>query len=278
MRRRTAPIVTRAARPAFRSGRLPGFRVNLPAVFFTGCYVRLLELGQRLVIAHRGASGERPENTLSAFSRAVELGADAIELDVRLARDGTAMVIHDATLDRTTDERGPVRARDASELARLGLPTLAEVIEGFPATELLIELKEAAAQPEVARVIAEAGAEQRCVVAAAEAAPLVGFTGGTVAVCGARPDIATLRWRSALGLGMPRPGYRALSVPHRYRGIPVATRRFFRAAAAIGVPVHVWTVDDPSAARRLWAAGAAGIVTNDVAAMVAARAAVGRRS
>ena len=237
---------------------------------------RLLELGRPLVVAHRGASAERPENTLAAFERGLDLGADALELDVRLSRDGVAVVMHDATVDRTTRASGRVAAFSAADLARVGVPSLADVLAAFPAAELLIEIKEPAAGPAVRDAIAAAGAEARCVVAAAAAAALVGFRGGNIAVCGARPEIGALRWRSVVGLAAPRGRYRTLSVPVSYRGIPVATRTFFRTAAAAGVPVHVWTVDDPGQAQMLWAAGATGIVTNDVATMVAARESGGR--
>lgn len=232
---------------------------------------RLLELGRRLVIAHRGASVERPENTLPAFGRALALGADALELDVRLSRDGAAVVIHDATVDRTTGRTGAVAGFDASELARLGIPTLAQVLAAFPSAELLIEIKVAGAQAAVRAAIEAAHAEERCVVAAASPVALTEFRGGNVALCGARPDIAALRWRSVFGLGAGPRGYRMLSVPRSYRGIPVATRAFFQAAAAAGVPVHVWTVDDAATAQALWTAGAAGIVTNDPGAMIRAR-------
>lgn len=232
---------------------------------------RLLELGRRLVIAHRGASREQPENTLPAFERALAVGADALELDVRLSRDGTAVVIHDATVDRTTSRTGAVAAFDASELERLGIPTLAQVLAAFPAAELLIEIKAAGAQAAVRAAIQAAHAEQRCVVAAASPDALAQFRGGNVALCGARPDIAALRWRSVLGLGAGSRHYRMLSVPRSYRGIPVATRGFFKAAAASGLPVHVWTVDDPATARALWRAGATGIVTNDPARLLRAR-------
>jgi glycerophosphoryl diester phosphodiesterase len=63
----------------------------------------LLDLSSRPIIAHRGASGSAPENTIAAFERAVRQGADAIELDVRLTADGVPVVLHDATLDRTTE-------------------------------------------------------------------------------------------------------------------------------------------------------------------------------
>jgi glycerophosphoryl diester phosphodiesterase len=99
------------------------------------------ENGQPLVIAHRGASAERPENTLSAFERAAELGAPWVELDVQLTRDDQLVVIHDSTLDRTTDGHGGVRDHTLAELERLDagrwfapacagerIPTLAAVL------------------------------------------------------------------------------------------------------------------------------------------------------
>ena len=76
----------------------------------------LLDPEARLVIAHRGSSSEAPENTLHAFEAAVRCGADAVELDVRLTADGAPVVIHDATLDRTTDRTGPVAALNLAGL------------------------------------------------------------------------------------------------------------------------------------------------------------------
>jgi glycerophosphoryl diester phosphodiesterase len=81
------------------------------------------------VIAHRGASGEEQENTLPAFERAVEVGADYVEFDVQAASDGGLVVFHDLRLDRLTEERGPLRTRPLAALSELGIPTLAEVLE-----------------------------------------------------------------------------------------------------------------------------------------------------
>src|SRR5207244_43725 len=78
-----------------------------------------LSLSHVTAIAHRGGSKLRPENTLVAFDHAVSLGVDAIECDVHLSRDRELVVIHDPTLDRTTDARGPVSAMSAAELARV---------------------------------------------------------------------------------------------------------------------------------------------------------------
>jgi glycerophosphoryl diester phosphodiesterase len=81
------------------------------------------------VIAHRGASADEKENTLPAFERAIEVGADFVEFDVQASSDGGLVVFHDLTLDRLTLARGPLRARRLAELRELGIPTLEEVLE-----------------------------------------------------------------------------------------------------------------------------------------------------
>lgn len=81
------------------------------------------------VIAHRGASSEEKENTLPAFERAIELGADYVEFDVQASSDGGLVVFHDLRLDRLTPVSGPLRARPLAELRELGIPTLEEVLE-----------------------------------------------------------------------------------------------------------------------------------------------------
>lgn len=105
-----------------------------------------------LAIGHRGAAGRRPENTMPSFEKALELGADALEFDVTLSLDGVPVVIHDDTLDRTTDGRGAVEAVPFDDLRRLDagswkgvsahIPTLAEVLDAFaPRTLLNLEMK-----------------------------------------------------------------------------------------------------------------------------------------
>ena len=81
------------------------------------------------VIAHRGASVEEKENTLPAFERAIELGADYVELDVQASSDGGLVVFHDLRLDRLTPARGTLRTRPLAELRALEIPTLEEVLE-----------------------------------------------------------------------------------------------------------------------------------------------------
>lgn len=105
------------------------------------------------VIGHRGASAEAPENTMAAFERALQLGADGIEFDVQLSSDGTAVVIHDAMLDRTTDGSGPVFQHDldtlrgfdaggkfSPEFIKEQIPTLEEVLR-LPAAIFELEIK-----------------------------------------------------------------------------------------------------------------------------------------
>jgi glycerophosphoryl diester phosphodiesterase len=252
----------------------------------------LLDLSARPVIAHRGASAYAPENTLAAFELAVTQGADALELDVRLTRDGAPVVMHDETLDRTTNLPGLVRARTLAELrqadagfrftpdrgattpyrgAGLQLPTLAEVLWAFPAMPVMIEVKEPEVQDAVRRVLLEERACERCVVASEHVEALRVFQEEPFACGAAGAEISELYWSSLLRRRRPAPRYRALSVPLRYRGLPVPTRLFVAAVRRLGCPVHVWTVNDPATARRLWARGVAGIVTNVPDVVLAAR-------
>ena len=106
------------------------------------------------IMGHRGAPAEAPENTLRSFRRALELGVAAVELDVQLTRDGRLAVIHDETLDRTTNGRGPVKDFTLAELKKLdagqgeSIPTLEEVLELVRGrAHLVVELKQPDAVP-----------------------------------------------------------------------------------------------------------------------------------
>ena len=108
-----------------------------------------------LVYAHRGGSLLRPENTIVAFDHGLSLGADSLEFDVHLSRDGVVVVHHDRTLERTTNGRGPIAGMTADELSRLdagarfpgfagragGVPTLPDVLRRYPSARMIIELK-----------------------------------------------------------------------------------------------------------------------------------------
>lgn len=256
----------------------------------------LLDPDARVVIAHRGASAEAPENTLPAFETAVRHGADSIELDVRLTADGAPVVIHDDILDRTTDRTGPVAALTLAELravdagwsftpdggrthpfrgGEVRIPTLGEVLWAFPRLTVLVEIKEPAAQEAVRRVLLQEDAAERCVVASEYREALLAFDQPPFARGASGPEIWALYWAAMLRRRRPAAGYRLLSVPLRHRGVPVPTRGFIAAARASGCPVHVWTVDSPDTARRLWRRGVSGIVTNVPGTMVEARRSLG---
>src|SRR5438552_3106735 len=90
---------------------------------------------------HSGASAIADENTMVAFANRLSLGADGSELDVHLSSDGVVVVHHDATVDRTTTGRGSVASLTAGELARLNVPSLADVLKQFRDTRVVVELK-----------------------------------------------------------------------------------------------------------------------------------------
>jgi glycerophosphoryl diester phosphodiesterase len=242
----------------------------------------LLDLSARPVIAHRGASGEAPENTLPAFELAARQGADAFELDVRLTRDGVPVVLHDAALDRTTDRSALLATLTWQELGEVDagyrftpdwrsfpfrgrdvrVPRLVDVLRAFPEMPVLVELKEARAQEAVKQVLEQEKAVERCVLASEHHAALQLFREPPFATAASGAEIAALYravWLRRVPASVP---YRCLSVPLRYRGLPVPTRAFIAAARKLGCPVHVWTINEPAAARTLWDRGAAGVVTN----------------
>src|SRR5207302_6350972 len=105
------------------------------------------ERGRVWVVGHRGAMGYCPENTMASFERGLELGADWIELDVHLSRDGALIVIHDETLDRTTNGHGLVRDHSLSELKALDagdgqrIPTLDEVLDWARRANTVVDIE-----------------------------------------------------------------------------------------------------------------------------------------
>ncbi len=241
-----------------------------------------------LVIAHRGGAALWPENTLEGFHRAVALGVDALEMDLQITADGVPVVIHDPTVDRTTDGTGPVRDLTLAALERLDagyrwsddqgrtfpyrgrgftIPTLDEVLTALPGAHLVIEIKAGvtALAASVCRSIAAAGAQSRVLVASFESAALERFR----AAC---PDVATsasareaARFVTLTALPFvspPRPVALALQLPERWHGLPVLRPRVVRSAHALGLQVHAWTIDDPSDMRRLLDMGLDGIVTD----------------
>jgi glycerophosphoryl diester phosphodiesterase len=253
----------------------------------------LLAFDRRLVVGHRGAAAHAPENTMESFRLALAQGADALELDVHLSADGVPVVIHDADLRRTTERAGLVATLRADEIRQadagarftpdggrtfpwrgrgVRVPTLAEVLAELPGVPLLVELKTVAVQHAVRQVIEAHDAVARTIPASAHDAALDAFRRPPFRYGASAAEIARLYFGTLLGRAPREAGHALLSVPLRHRGVlPVPTPWFLRQARALGSPVHVWTVDDPRVARRLWARGVAGVVTNDPGGMVRAR-------
>lgn len=249
----------------------------------------LIDAGRRIVIAHRGGAGRAPENTLVALAGARALGAEAVEFDVRLSRDGEVVVIHDPTVDRTTSGTGRVSDMTAAALGRLdagarftgdagrsfpfrgrgiGVPRLDDALAALADMPLLIEIKEPEALRPTVALLERHGAMDRSVVASSHHAGVAPARGG-----GLRTGAST---RDAFGLllsvaGPAAVAFDALCIPPRHYGIPLPMRMLVVRARRAGAVTHVWTVNDVAEARRLWEIGVSGIITDVPDVMAAVR-------
>jgi glycerophosphoryl diester phosphodiesterase len=251
----------------------------------------LLDLDRRPVIAHRGGRARAPENTLEAMRLGVADGADGLEFDVRLSADGEVVVIHDPTVDRTTDGTGAVERMTLAELRSLDagfrftarradhatttearIPTLDEVLRTFPGVPLLIEIKTPLAASETRRLIEKHGAESRCLVDSFTSTALKVFRGSRIARGAGRSEIVRLFARSITGAPSPVPSdVSALSIPRKYYGLPLPVKYLAGIMRSALKPSHIWTVNHPGEARAMWELGASGIITDDVPLILAAR-------
>ena len=209
-------------------------------------------------IGHRGAAGLEPENTLRSFRRAAAEGAEAIELDLRLTRDGRLVVLHDATVDRTTDGSGPVAGMALDEIRQLDaglgerIPAFEEVLE---ATELPIhaELKAVEAAEPLAALIRERGLAERVtpISFAPEALRRVKLSLPDLPVglilSGGSPGLAEARSVGA-SLVSPQAAYLYAAMVESYR--------------RAGLRITTWTVNEPKEMRRVLRLGVDGIVTD----------------
>lgn len=227
----------------------------------------LLDPSLRPVIAHRGASGSCPENTILALDRALQDGADALEFDVRVSADGVPVVIHDPTVDRTTNGVGQVRALTVAQLERLDagqgepVPRLDAVMERFAEAVMLIEIKDPAASTAVLDLVRRHGAERRVLVGSFRWRALRPFARAEIPTTAARAGVAGAFLASRVGVVWPTRAA-AYAVPERRSVVQVVDERFVRAARTAGRPVHVWTVNHPDDARRLRNLGVSGIITD----------------
>jgi glycerophosphoryl diester phosphodiesterase len=241
--------------------------------------------GAPLLIAHRGGSGLAPENTLLAFRRALEWWrADVLETDVQPTRDGDAVVIHDANVDRTTDGGGPVCELTVRELAELDaghrftpdggatfpfrgkgvrISTLREVLEALPHARVNVEIKDARAQEPVWETVRALGAEQRVLIAAGDRKNRARFAAYPGPTSASSQEMYAFYALHKLRLGRRyRPAVDAWQMPDRHGGRQVLDPAWVREAHAMNVAVHVWTIDEIEDMRRLLSWGVDGLVSD----------------
>ena len=219
------------------------------------------------IYAHRGASRELPENTMRAFRRALELGADALETDVHVTHDGVIVVSHDPDGARIFGE--PARIADSSwaEVRAWGIPSLEEVVTTFSGVPINVDLKIDAAAQAVA-LLRKLGAEDQVTLASFQSSTLrkvraLGYRGPTGL---GRSEVARL-------LSLPAAAQRGpLAPPGRAAQLPLSLAKpwIIRRCHALGLRVDYWTVNEPALATSLVALGADGIMTDDPATIVPA--------
>lgn len=233
-----------------------------------------------LNIGHRGAPKLAPENTLASFERALAVGADGVELDVHLSRDGQAVVLHDRLLNRTTDGSGAVDHHTVEELRRLDagwhfgpefagerIPLLADVLDLMRGRgEVQVELKglTPGLHVEVVRLVEAVGMVDQVIVTSFLHALIRGVkeldpalrTGALLAPEGQIRSPGQLGYEEAVGLAVSARADTIL--PH----FSLACEELFALARNAGLTPGAWTVDDPLEIRRMYKLGAARITSN----------------
>lgn len=241
-----------------------------------------------LVIAHQGGDGLRPSNTLEAFRNATALGADVLDLDVHLSRDGHIVVIHDQTVDRTTDGAGTVRNLSLAELKRLdagfhwpyqgsdrpfraqgiSIPTLEEVFTAFPGMLYNIEIKQA--DPEViatalCTTLRAHRLQSRTLVSAFRDEPIAAFRRACpeVGTAATQNEVVPFFVLASLGAaGLYGATAQSLQVPETYGVLRLLWPGFVERAHQRGMTVYPWTINDASDMARILAMGVDGINTD----------------
>jgi glycerophosphoryl diester phosphodiesterase len=230
-----------------------------------------------LAIAHRGGSLDGVENSLAAFRRAVELGYRYLETDVHATRDGVLVAFHDDELDRVTDRSGQIadlrweEIRDARIGGREPIPLLSELLHALPDVRWSIDPKSDAAVEPLVRVLRDQASLERICIGSFDQRRLLRIRRALPAVAtSAGPwEVRTLFFaaRRALPRALVPRAAVCVQVPEAHEGRRIVDRRFVEAAHARGLPVHVWTVNEPVRMHWLLNLGVDGIVTDDLVAL-----------
>lgn len=241
-----------------------------------------------LVIAHQGGDGLRPGNTMPAFGHAAELGVDVLEMDLHATADGVLVIMHDETVDRTTDGTGLIREMSLADLRALDagydwsvdegatfpyrgqgvvVPTLEEILTTFPEYRLNIEIKQR--EPSIAasfcQMLRDYGATERVLVASFHPESIDEFREACpeVATSAVEDEIRQFYTMNLVFLSrFYAPQATAFQVPEYSGDTHVVTPRFVRGAGGRNVQVHVWTVNETADMERLIDLGVDGIITD----------------
>lgn len=233
-----------------------------------------------IAMAHRGGALFGPnvdrENSLHAFTEAVQLGYDYLETDVHVTADGTLIAFHDDRLDRVTDRGGMIAALRWEEVrrARIGghdaIPTLDELFEACPTHRFNIDIKAAGAIEPLARTINRHRAHDRVCVGSFGVDRIRAFRrlmGTQVATSLAGPGVAWTRFVPAVPRLLNDVGV-VLQIPVEWpiagRLVRLVTPALIQRAHAAGKPVHVWTIDDPAVMHELIDLGVDGLISDRI--------------
>jgi len=237
-----------------------------------------LEHDGPLAIAHRGGALDGRENSMAAFARAVELGYRYLETDVHVTADDVLVVFHDDRLDRVTDRIGEIGSLTWREVraARIGgtdpIPVFADVLGSWPDVRVNVDPKSDRAVGPLVRTIRAAGALDRvCIGSFSDRRLRRARAALGPRLCTSMGPGEVLRLRlAAWGLlpGSAVPSAPAcVQIPVRRGFVPLAERRLLSCAHELGLPVHVWTVNDPVQMQDLLELGVDGIVSDDILAL-----------
>jgi glycerophosphoryl diester phosphodiesterase len=250
----------------------------------------IFDIGRPLIMAHRGESGNIPENTILALEAAAQIGVDVLESDIRFTKDNIPILFHDDDLMRTTGQSGSVRERTLDELLqidlghmftpdggdtypfrgkRLKVVTLEEALKRFPETILNLDIKDTfrEAPDGVAQVLLSHQRTENIMIASfhpsqlerfRERAPMIPTSAHPNEirkfVIGSKMRMLSLVVRSTV--------FKAFQVPERSGSIQIITPRFIKAAHDRDIAVHVWTINDRENMQRLLNMEVNGIFTD----------------
>jgi glycerophosphoryl diester phosphodiesterase len=233
-----------------------------------------LDSPQPLAFAHRGGAATGDENTAAAFERAVKLGYRYVETDVHATADGVSVVFHDVTLMRLTGVAGRIGSLTWADLSTLrvggaaAIPRLDETLDAWPEIHFNIDVKAVAAAAPTVDAVRSTAAFPRVLLASFSDDRLNAvrsLAGPGVATSMGMRSVAALRLTSWARLPVrPHPSVVAVQIPVSYGRIRLVDRSLLRKAHALGLAVHVWTIDEPAEIHRLLDLGVDGIMTDRI--------------